>query len=143
MPDLATYLAFLGAVLVMQVTPGPDMTLVIGRGVGQGHRVALCTVLGFMAAGLIQVPLLVLGIASLVDASPLALDLMRWLGAGYLIWLGVKLLRSTRHGSGVGQPGESGRSSGLTAVRQGLINNLTNPKPLLFMFAFLPQFVSS
>jgi hypothetical protein len=64
MPDLVTYLDFIAAVLFMQVTPGPDMALVIGRGVGQGRRVAFCTVLGFIAAGLIQVPLLVLGVAS-------------------------------------------------------------------------------
>jgi threonine/homoserine/homoserine lactone efflux protein len=142
MPDLATYLAFLAAVLVMQVTPGPDMALVIGRGVGEGHRVAFCTVVGFMAAGLIQVPLLVLGVASLFRASPLAFDLMRWFGAAYLIWLGFKLLRSSRHGKSLGQPGMGARSSALSAVRDGLINNLTNPKPLLFMFSLLPQFVS-
>jgi threonine/homoserine/homoserine lactone efflux protein len=111
MPDLTTYLAFLAAVLVMQITPGPDMALVIGRGVGQGRRVAFCTVLGFMAAGLIQVPLLVLGVASLLYASPLAFELMRWLGAAYLIWLGVKLLWSARRGNGLGQSGASGRSS--------------------------------
>jgi threonine/homoserine/homoserine lactone efflux protein len=58
MPDTATYFAFLTAVLVMQVTPGPDMMLVIGRGVGQGQRIAFCTVLGFTAAGIIQVALL-------------------------------------------------------------------------------------
>jgi threonine/homoserine/homoserine lactone efflux protein len=141
MPELSTYLAFLAAVLIMQVTPGPDMALVIGRGVGQGRRVAFCTVLGFMAAGLIQVPLLVLGIASLLYTHPLAFGLMRWFGAAYLIWLGLKLLWSVQHGSGLGQFGSGGRTS-LGTVREGLINNLTNPKPLLFMFAFLPQFVS-
>jgi threonine/homoserine/homoserine lactone efflux protein len=92
-----------------------------------------------MAAGLIQVPLLVLGVASLLLASPLAFELMRLLGAAYLIWLGVKLLWSARHGSGLSQSGAGGCSSALNAVREGLINNLTNPKALLFMFAFLPQ----
>jgi hypothetical protein len=62
--------------------------------------------------------------------------------AAYLIWLGVKLLWSSRHGRSLSQSGAGGRSSPLSAVRDGLINNLTNPKPLLFMFAFLPQFVS-
>jgi threonine/homoserine/homoserine lactone efflux protein len=142
MPDLATYLAFLAAMLVMQVTPGPDMALVIGRGVGQGHRVAFFTVLGFMVAGLIQVPLLVLGVASLLHASPLAFDLMRWLGAAYLIWLGGKLLWSSRHGSGIVPSVVGERASAFNAICEGLINNLTNPKPFLFMFAFLPQFVS-
>jgi threonine/homoserine/homoserine lactone efflux protein len=78
-------------------------------------------VLGFMGAGLIQVPLLVLGVASLLHASPLAFDLMRWCGAAYLIGLGVKLLWS-RHGNGIG-PAASGRSSALSAVRGGLIND--------------------
>jgi threonine/homoserine/homoserine lactone efflux protein len=134
--------AFLAAVLVMQVTPGPDMALVSGRGVGQGQRIAFCTVLGFMAAGLVQVPLLVLGVASLLHASPLASDLMRWFGATYLAWLGIKLVWSSRHGSSLGRLGLGGRLSALSAVPEGLINNLTNPKPLLFMFALLPQFVS-
>lgn len=142
MPDLGTYLAFLAAALAMQVTPGPDMALVIGRGVGQGQRIALCTVLGFMAAGLIQVPLLVLGVASILHSSPLAFELMRLLGAAYLIWLGARLLWSFRHGSGLAHARTGPSASALSAVREGLVNNLTNPKPLLFMFAFLPQFVS-
>jgi len=78
MPDFVTDLAFLTAVLVMQVTPGSDMALVNGRGVGQGDRVALFALLGFTAADLIQVPLLVLGIASLLHASPVAFNVMRW-----------------------------------------------------------------
>src|SRR5690348_4627190 len=141
MPELLTYLTIISTVLIMQVTPGPNMVLVIRRGVGQGQRIAFYTVLGFMAAGLIQVPLLVLGVASLLHASPLAFELMRWCGAAYLIWLGVKLLWSSRDGRGI-DPTTSGRSSEVSAVREGLINNLTNPKPLLFMFALPPQFVS-
>ncbi len=140
MVDPATHLAFVAAVLLMQVTPGPDMALVVGRGVGQGQRVALCTVLGFMAAGLVQVPLLVLGVASLLRSSPLAFDLMRWFGAAYLIWLGVKLLRSAGDRR-EGERPDARRTSASAAVREGMVNNLTNPKPLLFMFAFLPQFV--
>ncbi len=143
MPDPATYLAFVGAVLAMQATLGPDMALVVGRGVGQGWRVAACTVLGFMAAGLIQVPLLVFGVASVLRSSPLAFDLLRWAGAAYLVWLGAKLLWSAgrRTGTGTGTGPAAGHASALGAVREGMVNNLTNPKPLLFMFAFLPQFV--
>jgi len=126
----------------MQVTPGPDMALVVARGLGQGRRIAFCTVLGFMAAGLIQVPLLVLGVASLLQASPWALDLMRWCGGAYLMWLGLRLMWTSRTGTGTGAPAPTVRSSTLGAVREGLINNLINPKPVLFMFALLPQFVS-
>jgi len=140
MPVLTSLLAFGAAVLALQLTPGPDMMLVIARGAGQGRRIAIFTVLGMtLAAGAVQVPLLVLGVASLLAASPLAFDLLRWAGAAYLVWLGARLLwASVRcHGGEVAAP----RVSAWRAVREGAINNLTNPKPWLFMFAFLPQFV--
>lgn len=140
MPDPGILLAFVAAVLAMQVTPGPDMMLVVGRGVGQGRRVALATVLGMsLLAGAVQVPLLVLGVPSLLRASPLAFEALRWAGAAYLVWLGARLLRSSRHGHAAAAAPPGG--SAWVAVREGAVNNLTNPKPLLFMFAFLPQFV--
>ena len=98
MPELNTFLAFGLAVLAMQLTPGPDMMLVVGRGVGQGRRVAFCTVLGMMLlAGLVQLPLLVLGVAPLLQASPLALMLLRVVGAAYLVWLGARLIWASFH----------------------------------------------
>jgi len=136
----ATLAAFGAGLLVLQMTPGPDMMLVVGRGVGQGRRIALMTVLGMtVVAGIVQVSLLVLGVASLLAATPLALTALRWIGAAYLVWLGVKLLRSSFGGHAA--PGAVEAVSAWRAVREGMINNLTNPKPLLFMFAFLPQFV--
>lgn len=135
-----TLMAFGAAVLALQVTPGPDMMLVLGRGVGQGRRVALGVVVGMtLIAGLVQVPLLVLGVASLLKSSPLAFTLLRWIGAAYLIWLGLRLLRASFRPPG--QAASPERASGGSALREGAINNLTNPKPWLFMFAFLPQFV--
>ncbi|HYZ33120.1 MAG TPA: LysE family translocator [Crenalkalicoccus sp.] len=140
MPEPATLFGFATAVLIMQATPGPDMLLVLGRGIGQGRQVALCTVLGMtLLAGVVQLPLLVLGIASLLQASPLAFGLLRWAGAAYLVWLGIRLLRAAgraMHAAAAPRPASAWRSA-----REGAINNLTNPKPLLFMFAFLPQFV--
>jgi threonine/homoserine/homoserine lactone efflux protein len=140
MPDLATYLAFLAAVLAMQALPGPDTMLVVSRGVGQGLRVAVFTVIGMtLLAGLIQLPLLALGIASLVQSSPLGFEILRWAGAAYLVWLGTRLLLS-RTGRAAQLPEARARSA-LGAMREGLIVNLTNPNPLVFMLAFLPQFV--
>ena len=142
MPDLATYLAFLAAVLVMQAVPGPETMLVVSRGVGQGRHVALCTVLGMtVAAGMVQLPLLALGVASLVRSSPLAFELLRWAGAVYLVWLGARLLVPRRRAAGSCGPASARRTSAHGAVREGLIANLTNPQPLVFMLAFLPQFV--
>jgi threonine/homoserine/homoserine lactone efflux protein len=145
MPDLTTYLAFVTAVVAMQVTPGPDMMLVVGRGIGQGRRTALLAVFGMtVMAGTIQLPLLALGVATIVRGAPLLLDLLRWAGAAYLIWLGAKLLLTS---GDVRHPAEASthvprRLAPLAAVREGMVNNLTNPKPMLFMLAFLPQSVS-
>src|SRR2546429_193935 len=140
MPELGTLLAFGVAVLVMQLTPGPDMMLIVGRGIGQGRKVALCTVLGMtLLAGLVQLPLLALGVASLLQSSAFALTILQWAGASYLIWLGGRLLW-TSAGTRIAASMPS-QVSARSAMREGAINNLTNPKPLLFMFAFLPQFV--
>ncbi len=140
MPELSTLIAFAAAVLFMQITPGPDMMLILGRSVGQGRRVALCTVLGMtLLASTVQLPLLVLGVASLLNASPVAFMLLRWAGAIYLVWLGVRLIWQSIHCQA--GAAEMHRVSAWSAMREGMINNLTNPKPLLFMFAFLPQFI--
>ena len=140
MLQLPTLLTFYAAVLAIQLSPGPDMLLVIGRGVGQGRRTAFMSVVGMtLVAGFVQVLLLALGIASLVQASPFAFALLRWVGAVYLSWLGLRLLiGSGRHRRGAA---EARSISDAAAVREGTINNLTNPKALAFLFAFLPQFV--
>jgi threonine/homoserine/homoserine lactone efflux protein len=143
MPDLATYLAFLAAVLAYQLSgPGPDMLLVMSRGVGQGWSVALSTALGCVAAGVIQIPLLALGLASLVASSPVAYEILRWAGAGYLIYLGISLFLSRRNAASVANlVGPTPDVAWGVAFRQGMICNLTNPTTLTFMLAILPQFV--
>lgn len=141
MPDLPTFLTFYAAVLALQLAPGPDMALVIARGVGQGRRTAFLSAVGMTAlAGMVQLPLLAFGVASLVQASPLAFDLLRWTGAAYLVWLGARLLlRAGRHR--VAMAGTARRVSDAAALREGMFSNLANPKPMVFMLAFLPQFV--
>lgn len=140
MPSAQAFLAFLTALLLLELSPGPDMMLVIARGVGQGRRTALFTVVGMVfVAGLVQVSLLVLGLAALVASAPMALHLLQWVGAAYLVWLGGKTWLSS---SATHSPGHKAAPiSDWQAVRQGAMNSLTNPKSLLFMFAFLPQFV--
>jgi threonine/homoserine/homoserine lactone efflux protein len=139
-PDLTTYLTFIAAALAMQLAPGPDMALVIGRGIGQGRQVAIWTAIGTTAgAGVIQIPLVTFGVASLVEASPVLFTVIRLVGAVYLIWLGARAL--WRAGSQAMQPQQASNTTALAAFRDGMISNLTNPKPLMFMLAFLPQFV--
>jgi threonine/homoserine/homoserine lactone efflux protein len=140
--DFPTFLTFYAAVLAMQLAPGPDMLLIIGRGIGQGRRVALLTAAGqTLLAAFVQLPLLALGVAALVQSSPLAFELLRWAGAAYLVWLGVRLLIAAGRHSRGGAVAPPRRVSDRVALREGMISNLTNPKPMVFMLAFLPQFV--
>lgn len=141
MPDASTFLTFLAALAVLEITPGPDMMLIIARGVGQGRKVAVLTVVGnIFVAGTIQVALLVLGLASLLAAYPAALQILQWAGAIYLLYLGTRMIRSSFKNHATGAP-RAKPVSGWRAVREGAINSLTNPKSLLFMFTFLPLFV--
>lgn len=142
MPEQDAYIAFLGALLAYQLAgPGPDMILVITRGVAQGRRTALATAIGCVSAGFIQIPLLAFGLASLINASPLAHEILRWTGAAYLVFTGVRLLISSRRSWAAEEPPVR-RASLAAALRQGLISNLTNPQTLAFMLALLPQFVT-
>lgn len=141
MPDASTFLTFLLALVVLEITPGPDMMLIIARGVGQGRKTALLTVVGMVfVAGMVQVGLLVLGLASLVAAYPSALTVLQWAGAAYLIYLGARMIwMSFTHQSEARLMTKP--VSGWKAIREGTLNSLTNPKSLLFMFTFLPLFV--
>lgn len=139
MPSLETFMTFLLALTLLEISPGPDMMLTIARGVGQGRRIALLTVLGnVFVAGFVQVSFLVLGLVTVVHAWPVALDLLRWVGAAYLMWLGIKMIATSGTDTRLRK---TAKISDWNAVKEGALNSLTNPKSLLFLFAFLPQFV--
>jgi threonine/homoserine/homoserine lactone efflux protein len=129
MPSLTTYTAFLFAALAMQIVPGPETVLVLSRGIGEGRRVALWTVVGMT----------LVAVASIAQSSPLAFTLLRAAGAVYLVWLGCRLWLAPRPAM-TGGPVRNTVPTG-AALREGFIANITNPNPLVFMLAFLPQFV--
>lgn len=142
MPGPEALLTFIIALFFLEVTPGPDMMLVLGRGIGQGRKVALLTMVGIIfVAGFVKIALLILGVASLLQAYPEALTALRWAGALYLLWLGLRLIQSSLNQGKLAIT--ASRISSWAAMRDGAINGLTNPKSLLFMFAFLPQFVDA
>lgn len=129
--------AFSVAVVILALTPGPDLFLIVGRGLSQGRAAAICTALGFFLAGAVQVPLLALGLATLVADNPLAFDVIRYTGGAYLIWRGLKML----FGSVFDPAGGSSIVSSREAIKEGFIASLVNPKSHVFTLAFLPQFV--
>src|SRR5690242_18451851 len=122
MPDMTIYLTFIAAALAMQLTPGPDMALVVGRGVGQGRKVAVWTAIGTTAAaGLVQVPLVTLGVGTLIESSPALFTAIRIGGAVYLLWLGLRFLWNAR--AHTVRTTETAKTTAAAALRDGMISN--------------------
>lgn len=135
MPELLTLLAFVPAALALNLTPGADMMFCLGQGLRGGTRAALAADLGIAVGAMIHVMVAGVGLGTLVAASPWLFDVIRWIGVAYLLWLAVNTLRG-----GILAP-EAQTIVPSHAFRQGLFVNLTNPKVILFVLAFIPQFV--
>jgi threonine/homoserine/homoserine lactone efflux protein len=138
-PDVQTVFLFAAASSVLLATPGPTTALIVARSLSQGRRVALPLVLGVGLGDLVAASLALLGAGALLAASATAFTLVKWIGAGYLIWLGIKLLRTQPDDLTV-RSGTAGRS-GRNAFRDGFLVTVFNPKGILFFVAFVPQFI--
>lgn len=140
-PDFAIIVQFALATFVLAVTPGPDMTLFVGRALSQGKAAGFACMFGAMTGILVHTTLVALGLSALIVASPTAFTVLKVFGAGYLIWLAWQ---AVRHGSAFSPETKGGRKSSLFKNwLTGLGINLLNPKIVLFFMTFLPQFVSS
>ena len=131
--------SFALATLALNLAPGPDMTYVAARSLGQGRRAGMISACGISAGCLFHVAMAAIGVAVLLRAWPEAYVAIRIAGAAYLIYLGVGLIRRARSGAALSantSPDDEG-----AIFRQGIITNVLNPKVALFFLAFLPQFV--
>ena len=128
--------ASIAAVLVF--TPGPNTLYIIARSIQQGRKAGAVSSLGVQVGTLIHVAIAALGLSAMVVSSVLAFNVVKYAGATYLVYLGVKtLLAREKH-----EPTQAARSESLSdTFRQGVIVNLLNPKTALFFFAFMPQFI--
>ncbi|MES2978569.1 MAG: LysE family translocator [Pseudomonadota bacterium] len=138
MVDAATLGLFLLAVLALFLTPGPNMAFVLSHGVAHGARGGMAAALGIALADLAHTLFAVTGITALVSAWAPAFDVLRYAGVVYLLWLAWRALRAPAGMSAA--PTHSAQRFG-SIVRSSLVNNLVNPKALLFFLVFLPQFV--
>lgn len=129
------FLTFLLGGLVVNVVPGADVVLATACGIQGGPRAGAASGFGAGCGVLWHVTLAAAGVAALIAAHPGALDALRWTGAAYLVWLAYKAWTAGPASNTQGQ-------SGLwRAFRKGALTNILNPKPVLFVMAFLPQFV--
>lgn len=138
MTEFSQLYFFLGASLALLLVPGPAVLYITARSANQGRLAGLISVLAIETANLLQAIAATLGLSAILLSSALAFDMVKYLGAAYLIYLGVRKLLTRE------EEVEGGviKQESLTRIYwQGLVINLLNPKTALFYFAFLPQFV--
>ena len=138
MPSLSTYALFIATALALLAIPGPAVLYVVGRSIDQGRTAGLASVLGITTGTIVHITAATVGLSSLVLASTVAFDAVRYVGAAYLVLLGIRrlLTRGAEEEAG-GRPPRTLRR----LYTQGLVVNLLNPKTIVFIFAFIPQFV--
>jgi threonine/homoserine/homoserine lactone efflux protein len=138
--SIETWLAFSAASIVLLLIPGPTILLVISYALGQGWRVALPMAAGVALGDFTAMTLSMLGIGALLLASATVFTVLKWCGAAYLIWLGVKLFRAG--GTLEARPNKDATSRLKMLAHAWLITAL-NPKSITFFVAFLPQFLDT
>ena len=130
-------LTFLGAVIVLNLTPGADVAFTMASGLKGGKRSGIAAAIGITTGSLLHTVLAAFGLAAVLISYPIAFDAIRYLGAAYLLYLAWQAWTQT--GS---QSKSEGASSMRQAIAQGFLTNILNPKVALFILAFLPQFTN-
>lgn len=138
-PSTADLTLFISAALVLLAIPGPAVFYIITQSVEQGRKAGLVSDLGIHTATLVHVLAAALGLSALLASSALAFSIVKYAGAAYLIWLGLKKILTRPAPATLDAPTKSRRYGRM--FRDGFIVNLLNPKTALFFLAFLPQFV--
>jgi len=137
--SLQVYLAFVAACLALALLPGPVVTLLIANGLRHGTRAALINIAGVQTGLAIAILIVAIGLTSLMATMGYWFDWVRFAGAAYLVWLGIKLIRSPVEGLSADNAAPPPPRGGF--FFQGLVVLLSNPKLLVFFGAFLPQFM--
>jgi threonine/homoserine/homoserine lactone efflux protein len=138
MPELSKVMLFVVAAAALLITPGPAVLYILARSIDQGRLAGIVSVLGVELANLLHVIAAALGLSALLMSSALAFGLVKYLGAAYLVYLGVRKLLVQEE---LSQPEVIERKRLARIFYQGVVVNVFNPKTALFFLAFLPQFV--
>ncbi|TKT74919.1 LysE family translocator [Aquamicrobium sp. LC103] len=138
-PSAAALGLFVSASIIMLLTPGPSVLYLVGRSVEQGRLAGFVSVLGIHTGTGVHILAAAVGLSAVIASSALAFGIVKYAGAAYLIWLGLRKIfgRAEAPGPGISLP----KHGYAKLFRDGFIVNLLNPKTALFFLAFLPQFV--
>jgi threonine/homoserine/homoserine lactone efflux protein len=140
LPSHSQLLFFVGAALVLLAIPGPAVLYIVGRSIGQGRNAGFVSAFGIGVGTLIHTAAAAIGLSALLVSSSAAFNVVKYLGAAYLVILGIQRMRSKESlasSSGAAVP----RATLAHVFGQGIVVNVLNPKTALFFFAFVPQFI--
>lgn len=141
-------LLFVAAGLLLNLTPGPDVLYIVSSALREGARVGLVAALGITAGCFVHIFAAAVGVSALMATSATAFGVLKWLGAGYLVFVGLRLLGAQAGGaikietSQIGFTGAASQKRYKTVFLTGFWTNALNPKVALFFLAFLPQFIA-
>lgn len=145
MPDTTQLLMFIAAGWLLNLTPGPDVLYIVSSALKSGVRAGIVAALGIVSGCFVHVFAAALGVGALLATSATAFTVLKWAGAAYLMWMGVKLLLAKGGGSSIVPAGVSAEVVAVNlwrVFRQGFLTNVLNPKVALFFLAFVPQFIA-
>jgi len=135
---MGTYAVFLATAMALLAIPGPAVLYVVTRSIEMGRAGGVSSVAGITTGTVVHVTLATAGLSSLILASTVAFDAVKYVGAAYLVFLGIRRLVTRKEET---LDGDRAPRTRRRAYTQGIVVNLTNPKTIVFVFAFLPQFV--
>lgn len=145
MPDLQHLLLFVAAGLLLNLTPGPDVLYIVSNSLRSGARAGVVAGLGITAGCFVHVFAAAIGVSALLATSATAFTVLKWIGAAYLCWVGVRLLlaRAPQAVADLQSLARSQPPRSLAAIfRGGFLTNVLNPKVAIFFLAFVPQFIA-
>lgn len=144
MPDTTQLLMFIAAGWLLNLTPGPDVLYIVSSALRSGVRAGIVAALGIVSGCFVHVFAAALGVGALLATSVTAFTVLKWVGAVYLMWMGIRLLRAKARPSIVPTGADAAPvAADLRRVfRQGFLTNVLNPKVALFFLAFVPQFIA-
>ena len=138
MIEVQTLITFLIATFILVVTPGPNMVYIITRSISQGRKEGIVSALGVDSGSVVHIGFSLIGLSAILATSTIAFQMVKYLGAAYLIYLGVRVIRSGNYLENNAKP----CGSNLKQIYfQGVVTNVLNPKAAIFFISFFPQFI--
>ena len=131
---------FVASGILLNLTPGQDTLYILGRSIAQGRRAGVLSVLGIVTGSFVHTVAAAFGLSAILATSARAFDFVKWMGAAYLTYLGIRMV--LQRSDSTERPNDFDQESPWAIYRAGFLTNLLNPKVALFFMAFLPQFVA-